>query len=97
MNNITSSMPALSRIKTVTYSKESKKCPGYAFDICSQKQVRTCNKTKIEYIPSVQPIVNPPTIKNDIILFGGFPYSFGLFLNGGTPISNGNLINCGSP
>jgi hypothetical protein len=90
-------MPALSRIKTVTYSKEGKKCPLFAFNISAQKQVQNCCKGKSISNLDLQPIIQPPVIKNNIILFGGFPFSFGLFLNGGTPVSTEMLLNGGIP
>lgn len=74
-------MPALFRIKTVSYSKESKKAPGYAWSVSIQKPIRIacCSVNK-------KVILLPP------IIFGGSPFSQGFPLSGGRPDTSGNVL-----
>ena len=74
-------MPALSRIKTVSYSKESKKSPGYAWNVSSQKPIRIacCSLNKKDGgLP--------------LILFGGTPYISGPPVTSGGPTTSGYVL-----
>jgi hypothetical protein len=108
MNNIISSMPAKPRIKTVTYSKESKKTPGYSWNPGNYAPLRigcVCPNKKVTILPSILLGGGPSDI--GIILsssapgvigqdlFGGVPD--GLFILGGTPASNGPVISGNTP
>jgi hypothetical protein len=78
-------MPALSRIKTVSYSKESKKAPGYAWNVSSQRPIRIAC-CSINKIPTGLPS----------ILFGGTPYLSGPPLSFGGPSTSGSVLSGGN-
>ena len=76
-------MPATPRIRTVTYSKETKKSPVYKYDPVTARSIRLC---RICTLPPP-----PPPIVGDI-LDGGSPSGSGPFIyDGGTPGSVGSL------
>ena len=79
-------MPARSRIKTVSYSKESKKAPGYGWSVSSQRPIRIACCS-----------VNRKVITLPSVLFGGTPYSTGIPLPGGGPTISGSVLFGGRP
>lgn len=76
-------MPALKKIRKVTYSPETKKAPSYAYNPISGRSVR-----RFCWCP------NPPTIlcPQYSILDGGTPLAVGLPFDGGTPLNSGVCI-----
>ena len=101
-------MPAKPRIRTVTYSKESKKAPGYALKPGNYGPLRIgcipCPPKRI-YLSSIlfggYPNDNGAILFSDgphangLDLFGGIPDSS--FLLGGTPLTNGGVLSGNGP
>ena len=101
-------MPATPRIKTVTYSKESKKAPGYAWSVARQAPIRVacaCANKKVTRLSSVifggtpgssgTIIYGGGAGSSGFIIFGGIPGAS--FILGGTPTSSGPALFGGGP
>jgi len=74
-------MPATPRIRTVTYSKETKKGPSYAYNPVTSRSIRVCR---------ICPRPPPPIIPG--ILDGGNPFGSGPYVyDGGSPGSVGSI------
>jgi hypothetical protein len=74
-------MPAIARIRTVTYSKETKKSPVYKYDPVTARSIRFCR---------ICPVPPSPIVGDT--LDGGSPFGSGPFIyDGGTPGSVGSL------
>jgi hypothetical protein len=72
-------MPATPRIRTVTYSKETKKAPVYAYNPVTSRSILVCR---------ICPRPPPPVILDGGSAFESAPYIY----DGGIPGSVGTII-----
>ena len=80
-------MPATPRIRTLTYSKETKKSPSYAYNPVTSRSIRVCR---------ICPHPPPPVVPG--ILDGGSPFGSGPYVydGGSTTTTGGGVLDGGN-